>query len=347
MPAIRNQSRVLLVCILATLASLTVIWQLVLVEETESQRFVRHVLHKENHLQQRRRRSIHEACRTITASVNNAIVPVNADSDATASSSQRQLLRKLIPYLDHFIVDDANQLIYCFVPKVASTNWKRVLMALKRHRRINDNPLQILGNETHAQNAFKLLSQHDDVDVVYQKLRTYLKFMFVRHPYERLLSAYRNKFEITWSDYFRTRFGRKIVKHFRKNATQESLERGHDVTFSEFLNYVLNLSSANHKIAFNEHWRPIYDLCFPCLLDYDVIGRSETLIDDADYVLHRLGVLDFVKFPTRAQTYNTMPSSSLLAKYYSRIDRETMAQLAKLYAHDMKLFNYSATIDLT
>ncbi|XP_064460772.1 carbohydrate sulfotransferase 11-like [Ornithodoros turicata] len=236
--------------------------------------------------------------------------------------------------LDHVIVDDEHKLLYCFVPKVASTNWKRVLLSLRENRA---SPLTILANQSHDPHAFRTLSQLSSADVRY-RLQHYLKFFFIRHPYERLLSAYRNKFEHAWSDYFPKRFGRKIVRTYRSDPSAESLESGADVTFQEFLSYVSDLDVSDDSAAFNEHWRPVSDLCFPCQLHYDVIGAYNTLEDDSNYVLWLARLHDVVSFPTRNATYSSEPTRSLMARYYSSISTDTLRRLEKVYEMDLGLF---------
>ncbi|XP_054163738.1 carbohydrate sulfotransferase 11-like [Oppia nitens] len=253
----------------------------------------------------------------------------------------------LAKYLDHLIVDDINKLIYCFVPKVASTNWKRVLLAInmKPNENYNElNPLDIKGNESHVPQAFRTLNQYNDTTEITYKLRSYLKFMFVRNPYERLLSAFRNKFEDTFKDYFRERFGRKIVKQFRQQPTNESLERGHDVTFEEFLTYISQLNTSDHNHQFNEHWRPVTNLCFPCAIDYDVIGKYETLHSDVQLVLRKARINHLIQFPKREDTYSNLPSSDLISQYYTNVSDILIDKLAKVYNQDITLFQYNYDI---
>lgn len=269
--------------------------------------------------QQRRQRRLRDACR-------------ETDDDA---ASLDELSRAK---LDHIVVDDAHGLLYCSVPKVASTNWKRVLLAL--HAGPGD-PSQIPANRSHDPAAFTSLGQLSPEEAR-RRLRSHLKFMFARHPLERLLSAYRNKFEHAWSDYFPRRFGRTIVRRFRgAGASPDALSTGRGVTFDEFLRYVAGLDAGDHASAFNEHWRPVSDLCFPCLVRYDVVGLYHSLDQDSALVLWRAGLQRRVAFPSRARTYSSEPTGSLMDAYYGNVSAALLRQLRTVYQRDMALFRYA------
>lgn len=215
--------------------------------------------------------------------------------------------------------------------QVACTNWKRVFMIMIGMTDTRDI-LSIPSTIAHQQHYIPSLINFTRLEIQ-EMLEGYTKFIFVRHPFERLLSAYKNKFEQNYnsSKYFQSRFGRKIVKMFRANASQYSLLNGDDVTFAEFVSYVTSKNS-----VFNEHWKPIDRLCDPCSMNYDFIGKYETLNADAQYLLDHVGAGD-ISFP-QIKPSNT---SSHLFKYISQLSYKSIIGLYKIYYNDFKLFRYS------
>lgn len=236
----------------------------------------------------------------------------------------------------NILVDDSHELLYCYVPKVACTNWKRVLMIVTGKWPGND-PLEIPADQAHSPGTFQRLSNYT-LPEIEKKLATYDKLIVVRHPLERLLSAYRNKLEAKHeksAKYFQSRFGKKIIKKYRQNATLESLKNGDDVTFREFVNFVTDDSENGTR---NEHWRSINELCQPCIVNYNLVSKYESLVEDATEILERIGVTT-VNFP--AKPSSSEPTSRKLDRYYSALSYKQLRKLADLYKLDLKLFDYS------
>ncbi|XP_054336777.1 carbohydrate sulfotransferase 13 [Pongo pygmaeus] len=257
-------------------------------------------------------------------------------SSACSRHTRRQ--RLLQPEdLRHVLVDDAHGLLYCYVPKVACTNWKRVLLALSGQAR--GDPRAIPAQEAHAPGRLPSLADFSPAEIN-RRLRAYLAFLFVREPFERLASAYRNKLARPYSAAFQRRFGARIVQRLRPRALPDARARGHDVRFAEFLAYLLDPRTRREE-PFNEHWERAHALCHPCRLRYDVVGKFETLAEDAAFVLELAGAPG-LSFPGPPRPRGAAASRDLAARLFQDISPFYQRRLFDLYKMDFLLFNYSA-----
>ncbi|KAF7690132.1 carbohydrate sulfotransferase 14 [Silurus meridionalis] len=237
------------------------------------------------------------------------------------SSPQRKTL------LQHILVNEKYRFLYCYVPKVACSNWKRVLKVLSGA--LADVHVH-LKMDHHADLLF--LSDFTP-DEIRHRLRTYFKFMFVREPMARLLSAYRNKFGEIKA--YQHKYGAEIVRRYRKGYAKKGKVAGDDVTFPEFVRYLLD----EDPERMNEHWMPIYNLCQPCAVQYNFIGSYERLEGDAAYVLERVGAPQDVRFPERQAWYKPVTKETL-HYYLCTVPQKLLRELLPKYILDFSLFGY-------
>ena len=76
-------------------------------------------------------------------------------------------------------------LVYCWIHKAASSSWNKIFFE-KSHINIAENSLHT---------AAERFRPKEDVDLA-ALLNSSFSFTFVRHPFERLVSAFRDKFEL-------------------------------------------------------------------------------------------------------------------------------------------------------
>lgn len=240
-------------------------------------------------------------------------------------SSLSPLQRKTL--LQHILVNDEYRFLYCYVPKVACSNWKRVLKVLSGALENVDVNIKM-----DHRSDLVFLSSLKPEEIRY-RLTHYFKFMFVREPMERLLSAYRNKFGEIES--YQRKYGVEIIKRYRKGYAKGASVTGDDVTFAEFVRYLLD----EDVERMNEHWMPVYNLCQPCTVSYDFIGSYEHLEQDAEYVLQRIRAPPFVRFPER-QTWYKPVTTETLHYYLCSLPQKLLRELLPKYILDFSLFAY-------
>ncbi|CAG5114626.1 unnamed protein product, partial [Candidula unifasciata] len=223
------------------------------------------------------------------------------------------------------LVDKNHMILYCQIAKVASTNLGKIFAILAGKFNGTD-PNAIKSSDVHW--VFNKLQTHLDVfpkHVMQDMLKRYFKFTFVRDPFERLLSGYRNKFLQPSSSYF-TYINKRLVLKYRKNSTQTG-----GVTFPEFVSYLLD---KERKVPMNRHWQPMYEICRPCETSYNFIGKINSLEEDVSHILeinNLTGIIDISKLP---KSYSPQKSDHYLGHYYSQVPRPLLLLLFQMYYAD-------------
>ncbi len=125
-----------------------------------------------------------------------------------------------------------------------------------------------------AELGFKLLNTFTTKQIEF-RLKNYFKFMFIRHPLERVLSAYRDKVE-NISSY--THYWKQILEGQAKNQSTR-------ISFVDFVTYLIRkrksvkyidpldrkeLIYKNNTVIqeplYNRHWDTESHLCMPCIV---------------------------------------------------------------------------------
>ncbi|XP_075947643.1 carbohydrate sulfotransferase 12-like isoform X3 [Anarhichas minor] len=212
--------------------------------------------------------------------------------------------------LDHLIVDDTHQIIYCYVPKVACTNWKRVMVVLS----------QSLISPSSGK-------PYTDPEAVPPDL--------VHNSSLHLTFAKPNE------DFYK-QFGSVMLRRYANvsgglpETAAEAFAAGIKPTFQQFITYLLDAETERESI-FNEHWRQVYRLCHPCQVKYDFIGRLETLETDAEHLLKLLEVDQLLRFPSGARNRT---AASWERDWFAQIPITMRRELYKLYEPDFEMFGY-------
>lgn len=180
----------------------------------------------------------------------------------------------------------------------------------------------------HANSTYKKLGlQHIGMYFlrdVYQKIKDYeFIFMFVRDPYDRLVSAFVDKIE-------NKRRGQKCGYCHIVDRILGKYGNGTDtVTFEQFLQFALDTD--------DPHWTPYVKLLNPCHLNFTFIGKYESREQDLPVVLHHLYGQNIT-----ANKANAKPRSRSLQDFYHTINKGIMTRVAKKYEQDFAMFDYDS-----
>ncbi|XP_064091082.1 carbohydrate sulfotransferase 10-like isoform X2 [Macrobrachium nipponense] len=230
------------------------------------------------------------------------------------------------------LVNRRQRLVWCKVPKVASTSFVHALLRLSGVGHLLDARV----HRSHLHMVLRRMMPPPRAD---EDVRGFAAFMVVRHPFQRVLSAYRDKFldrsEGKKFRKFKELYGLSIIAKHRKSEPPPEEEYYRDVpTFWEFVQYLISTP----VWEYNEHWRPYYLTCSPCHHHYNFILHLETLQDDAEYLVNATGLPELAPSHVHATRGKAVPEILLLLPGQNGHDSNDKNQLngAMIQRQDLK-----------
>ena len=181
---------------------------------------------------------------------------------------------------------------------------------------------------------------------------SFTRAIFVRHPLERLASAYSDKIAslkaepFTLYDSLRRAICRRFASSYLTKAQQQTyrmnrmLEKQIDEpcgkiipTFEHFIEHIMTDLS-----QIDVHWQPYSALCDVCKLKYNFIGKYETIDKDLSSLQLKLG-LNTSDWNIKNHFTNgkTKENYKLM---YSKLSKDLICNLKDFYQEDLRLFDY-------
>ena len=186
--------------------------------------------------------------------------------------------------------DLKHRLVYCPIYKVASGTWTTNFLRLSSFN--SDLPKWQRFSKLHNASesvSRKLFPPPKGKKKQLKALKDSTKFLVVRHPFDRIVSAYKGK--IARPD-AKPRFYRKLQKEIKAKYSKNSKEIAQEIppTFEEYWRYLIDMTEG---LVHPRDWRDIdcvqafYSVCVPCDVEYDVIVKLETHDEDTEYLIRK------------------------------------------------------------
>ncbi|XP_065087467.1 carbohydrate sulfotransferase 11 [Ochlerotatus camptorhynchus] len=233
-----------------------------------------------------------------------------------------------------YLINREYHLVWCNVFKAASTSWMYNFNLLAGYspeflKKTKDVPLQL------ARQKYPRPS----VDALHEAINGSISFVIVRHPFERLVSAYKDKIQYALPNSHHQKLGVRIIQKYRKIAKGQPWNTQKYPTFPEFVNYLLDEVRHPHT-EIDMHWIPVTYFCTPCFFHYDVIAKFETLEEDQNYLI-AVGQLGHMIKPQWRNAGKGAHTNDLVLKLCKELDDDQIRGLYEYYKYDFELFGYS------
>ncbi|XP_075451580.1 carbohydrate sulfotransferase 9-like isoform X2 [Ascaphus truei] len=210
--------------------------------------------------------------------------------------------------LSSMAVNAKLQMVYCKVTAVGIHNWEHLLEAIEGRAEITIETPVVAHPHQGSVSTSSQLSGYN-MSMLETVLRSYTKVIFVRDPFERLVSAYMEGF-------------------------------AGEITFNQFIENVLNLDYGQE----DDSWKPLTSMCHPCLLRYDYIMMYGFLRTEVHHLLKRLGLPDGIFLPEFSDTQAIWTHRWLTENLFVELTTQQRKQLLEAFSWDFEAFPFYSSL---
>ncbi|XP_042890743.1 carbohydrate sulfotransferase 11-like [Penaeus japonicus] len=238
------------------------------------------------------------------------------------------------PNSKEFLISERFNLVWCNIFKAASSTWlyNFLLMAgfsQEELKKSGSSPVELARKEAYARpTPDELLAALGNPETT--------SFLIVRDPFQRLLSAYRDKIESTAQKYYRALRCQIQPPAGRHKKTTRDCQP----TFPEFVDYLLEERAKGRPP--NEHWAPYHAFCSPCQVHLDYVLRLESLPEEEAFLIETVAGLSNVLQPCKLHSSHT-DYIAVTKHYFSQLSQEKLRRLYDIYKPDFDIFGYDET----
>ena len=178
----------------------------------------------------------------------------------------------------------------------------------------------------------------------------FTRAIFVRHPFERLASAYTDKILVNQKEpryqtarryicqqfpsYYLSKSSKTSGQRNRRSSKYSSdLCQSKPIKFEHFVEHIVL-----DQWQDNPHWSPYSSLCQPCRLKYNFIGKYETIQQDLLHFRTILNLLD--ERWDRGKDFRSGGTLEGYKSLYADLPSKLICALAEFYRDDFTLFDY-------
>ena len=259
--------------------------------------------------------------------------------------------------------NDDYEALNCLVPKAGSTIWISQFYKMKHQidPKLHIPPERFANHKfLHSISFFEDLGNPIETA---RRIQTYTKFFVQRHPFERLVSCYINKFESPPNYIYVNKYVRKIIisnylkdystnrktferdfQHLPTSQKQEILKQINrldsaqdklNLTFTEFANFI-----TEDRNELDVHWKPISRMCNPCAVRYDVVIEHDNHSEESQMLVDYLQTNKPTNHPLYFEPYPRVSTREKCNRYFTRLSKGLRLRLYELYRDDFLLFGY-------